>query len=50
MAIPARCGDLRPHGPHIYMGPSPKPGETKQVEYRCPGETGRDTVKKPKRK
>lgn len=31
------CGDSRTHKPHTYYGPSERKGETKQVQYKCPG-------------
>jgi len=41
MAITSHCGDSSPHSPHTYYGPSPNKGDTKQVEYYCPGTSGR---------
>lgn len=31
------CGDPNPHPPHTYYSATKVKGETKQVQYSCPG-------------
>jgi hypothetical protein len=37
MARRLHCGDKDPHEPHTWYGPSERRGETKQIQFSCPG-------------